>query len=62
MIHKHTEKMDVTSERIRRTWKLREVLLSFQTSFNLVNAAETPDSYPSSTLSIDANAEKKRNF
>ena len=32
-------KMDVTEERIRRVMKLRETLLSFQTSFSLVNAA-----------------------
>ena len=32
-------KMDVTRERISRTWELRERLLSFQTGFNLVNAA-----------------------
>ena len=32
-------KMDVTRERIRRTLELREILLSFQTGFNLVNAA-----------------------
>ena len=32
-------KMDVTRERISRILELREVLLSFQTSFNLVNAA-----------------------
>ena len=32
-------KMDVTSERIRRILELREILLSFQTGFNLVNAA-----------------------
>ena len=32
-------KMDVTRERIRRTVELREILLSFQTGFNLVIAA-----------------------
>ena len=32
-------KMDVTRERIRRILELREMLLSFQTGFNLVNAA-----------------------
>ena len=32
-------KMDVTSERISRILELREILLSFQTGFNLVNAA-----------------------
>ena len=32
-------KMDVTRERISRILELREILLSFQTSFNLVNAA-----------------------
>ena len=32
-------KIDVTRERIRRILKLREILLSFQTDFNLVNAA-----------------------
>ena len=31
-------KMDVTRKRIRRVLELREVLLSFQTGFNLVNA------------------------
>ena len=31
--------MDVTRERISRILELREILLSFQTSFNLVNAA-----------------------
>ena len=31
-------KMDVTSKRIRRFLKLREMPLSFQTVFNLVNA------------------------
>ena len=31
--------MDVTRERIGRTLELREILLSFQTDFNLVNAA-----------------------
>ena len=33
--------MDVTRERISHTWELREMLLSFQTGFNLVNAAVT---------------------
>ena len=32
-------KMDVTRERISRILELREILLSFQTAFNLVNAA-----------------------
>ena len=32
-------KTDVTRERIRRILKLREILLSFETGFNLVNAA-----------------------
>ena len=32
-------KMDVTRERISRILELRKVLLSFQTGFNLVNAA-----------------------
>ena len=32
-------KMDVTRERISRIFELREILLSFQTGFNLVNAA-----------------------
>ena len=32
-------KMDVTKERISRILELREILLSFQTGFNLVNAA-----------------------
>ena len=32
-------KMDVTRERISRILELREILLSFQTGFNLVNAA-----------------------
>ena len=31
--------MDVTRERISRVLELREILLSFQTGFNLVNAA-----------------------
>ena len=31
-------KMDVTRERIRRIFELREILLSFQTFFNLLNA------------------------
>ena len=32
-------KMDVTRERIGRILEMREILLSFQTGFNLVNAA-----------------------
>ena len=32
-------KMDVTGERISHILELREILLSFQTGFNLVNAA-----------------------
>ena len=32
-------KKDVTRERISRILELREILLSFQTDFNLVNAA-----------------------
>ena len=32
-------KMDVTRESISRIFELREILLSFQTGFNLVNAA-----------------------
>ena len=32
-------KMDVTMERFSRILELREILLSFQTAFNLVNAA-----------------------
>ena len=32
-------KIDVTRERISRILELREMLLSFQTGFNLVNAA-----------------------
>ena len=39
MIHIHTGKMDVTKECIRCIFELRELLLSFQTGFNLVNAA-----------------------
>ena len=39
MIPKHTEKMNVTRERISRNIELREILLSFQTGFNLVNVA-----------------------
>ena len=31
-------KMDMTRERISRVLELREILLSFQTGFNLVNA------------------------
>ena len=33
------KKMDVTRERISRIFELREILQSFQTGFNLVNAA-----------------------
>ena len=36
MIHTH---MDVTRERISRILELREILLSIQTGFSLVNAA-----------------------
>ena len=32
-------KMDVTRERISRIFELREILLSIQTGFNLVNVA-----------------------
>ena len=32
-------KMDVTRERISRILELREILLSFQSGFNLANAA-----------------------
>ena len=32
-------KVDVTRERISRILELREILLSFKTGFNLVNAA-----------------------
>ena len=32
-------KMNVTKERISRILELREILLSFQTGFNLVNSA-----------------------
>ena len=32
-------KMDVTRERINRILELRDILLSFQTGFSLVNAA-----------------------
>ena len=31
--------MGVTKERISRIWELREILLSFQTGFSLLNAA-----------------------
>ena len=44
------KKMDVTRERISRILELREILLSFQTGFNLVNAADacaTPESISS---------------
>ena len=33
------KKMDVTREHISRILELRDILLSFQTNFNLVNAA-----------------------
>ena len=33
------KKMDVTRKRISHILELREILLSFQTGFNLVNAA-----------------------
>ena len=33
-------KMDVTRERISRMFELREIFLSFQTGFSLVNAAD----------------------
>ena len=36
-------KMDVTRERIGRILELREILLSFQTGFNLVSAAVVCD-------------------
>ena len=36
---KACRKMDVTRERISRILELREILLSFQTGFSLVNAA-----------------------
>ena len=39
MIHKAYRKMNVTRERIRHILELREILLSFQTGFSLVNAA-----------------------
>ena len=39
MIHLACRKVDVTREHISRILELREILLSFQTSFNLVNAA-----------------------
>ena len=39
MIHLACRKVDVTREPISRILELREILLSFQTSFNLVNAA-----------------------
>ena len=40
MIHKHVyTKMDVTREHISHILELREILLSFQTGFNLVKAA-----------------------
>ena len=40
MIHKHIyRKMDVTRERISCILELREILLSIQTGFSLVNAA-----------------------
>ena len=34
-----SRKMDVTKERISHILELREILLSFQTGFSLVNAA-----------------------
>ena len=37
-------KMDMTRERIRRILEQREILLSFQMGFNLVNAAVEEDS------------------
>ena len=37
-------KVDVTRERISRISELREILLSFQTGFNLVNAAAVRES------------------
>ena len=39
MIHKHKKKMNVPRKRISRILELREILLSFQTGFNFVNAA-----------------------
>ena len=39
MIHKHAGKMDVTRECISRILELREILLSIQIGFSLVNAA-----------------------
>ena len=40
MIHMHVyRKMDVMREHISHILELREILLSFQTGFNLVNAA-----------------------
>ena len=36
-------KMNVTREHISRFFELREILLSFQTGFNLVNAAVVCD-------------------
>ena len=39
-------KMDITRERISRISELRKILLSFQTGFNLVNAAVVLQSSP----------------
>ena len=39
MIHKAHRKMIATREHISRALELREILLSFKTGFNLVNAA-----------------------
>ena len=39
MLQKAYRKMDVTRERISRILELREILLSFQTGFSLVNSA-----------------------
>ena len=43
-------KMDVTRERIIRILELREILLSIQTGFNLVNVAV--DCYPGEYLRL----------
>ena len=43
-------KMDMTRERISRILELREILLSFQTGFSLVNAATLQDSTDNSEL------------
>ena len=45
-------KMDVTKERISRILKLREILLSFQTGFNLVNVAVV-SAIPESTSGLE---------